>query len=77
MTSANAIEYRILDKNKKQIASYHENIMCKMHFDRYVIHTPHEDFSIQAYGYDEEEEYWEGEIQNLKIFLIKNRVIKE
>ncbi len=74
-TSANGIEYRILNKDGKQVANYHENIMCKMHFDRYLVHTPHNEFTIQAWGYDEDEEYWEGKKENLETFLKKNKVL--
>lgn len=72
MTSANIIEYIIFDKNNKQVGSHRQNIMCSICNDGLEKFQPYEDFTIQSWGYDEEEGEWWGESVNLKEWLVKN-----
>jgi hypothetical protein len=58
----------------KSIGSFIANLIIKF--------QPLENHTIQAYGYDEEDEYWESEeIENLKDFLTRkakyNKDLKE
>lgn len=59
MTSANVIEYRIFNKEGKQVGNHRQNFMCKRNNDGLEKFIPIEDFRIQAFGYNEEEEEWE------------------
>lgn len=68
MTSANVIEYRI-EKDNKIVGNYRQNIMCKSHYEKLLKYQPLKDHSITPYGYDEEEDYWEGEKSNLYDYL--------
>lgn len=71
MTSANVVEYRILNKKGKQVGDHRQHLMCRTRWDELLTkYFPLEDYKIQAYGYDEEDEYWEGEIENLWDFLV-------
>lgn len=71
MTSANVIEYSIMDKNGKPVGHHRQNIMCKWDTTKLEQFLPASDYIIQAYGYDEEEEYWEDEPVKLDKFLAK------
>lgn len=68
MTSANVIEYRI-DKGGKQIGSHRQHLMCKSSAHELLVFQPLSEHTITPYGYDEEEEYWEGDEVNLEKFL--------
>lgn len=68
MTSANVIEYRI-EKNKKIIGNFRQNILCKSRLHELLKFMPLSKHVVTPYGYDEEEEYWEGDPENLEIFL--------
>lgn len=72
MTSANVTEYRITKKKNGEIVGHHrQHHMCKTNWEDLVRkYFPLEDYLIQAYGYDEEEEMWEGEPEELYEFLI-------
>lgn len=80
MTSANVVEYNI-EKNGVSVGNHRENIMCKSHFEELLKYEPLSEHTITPNGYDEEEEYWEEEPQNLELFLkkmiITNKTIKE
>jgi len=67
-TSANAIEYRI-EKDGKVVGHHHYNIMCKSYFEELLKFQPLAEHTITPYGYDEEEDYWEDEPENLDVFL--------
>lgn len=69
MTSANVTEYRIEDKNGKQVGHHSQHAYCKTHWGDLLKFTPPEDFTITAYGLDEEEEEWEHDPINLAKFL--------
>lgn len=72
MTSANRIEYSIF-KGDEEVGSHSQNIMCRTCNDGLEKFQPYEDFTIQAWGYDEEEETWEDDKRvNLKDWLDKN-----
>jgi hypothetical protein len=79
MTSANVIEYTIY-KNKKTSGRFSKNIMCKYpDYAELLIYQPLNEYTILAWGYNEDEEYWEDEEENLEIFLkrINNKWIKD
>jgi hypothetical protein len=72
MTSANTIEYTIFDKNNKEVGRHSQNIMCSTCNDGLEKFQPYEDFTIQPWGYDEEEELWENPPVNLKDWISKH-----
>lgn len=81
-TSANVIEYRIMTLDDKNVGLHRQHLLCKEHWEDLLKFQPLENHTIQAYGYDEEDEYWESEdIHNLKEFLDKkakhNKTLKE
>ena len=71
-TSANTIEYSIF-KGDKEVGRHRQNVMCSTCHDGLEKFQPYEDFTIQAWGYDEEEEIWESDKrENLKDWLSKH-----
>jgi hypothetical protein len=69
MTSANVIEYRI-EKNGEEIGNFRKHLMCRLpDYSDLLKYKPTSDYTITPYGYDEEEDYWEEETENLKDFL--------
>jgi hypothetical protein len=73
MTSANRIEYTIFDKEGNTVGSHSQNVMCKRCNDGLDKFKPESNFTILAWGYDEEEELWEDdEAQSLEVWLKKN-----
>lgn len=79
-TSANVVEYRI-EKDGKQVGNYRQNIMCAGRYEEMLKYQPLEEHTVTPYGYDEDEDYWESDTQNLKIYLEKlsrsNKIIRE
>jgi hypothetical protein len=79
-TSANVVEYRI-EKDGKTVGNYRQNLMCMSRFEEMLKYQPLEEHTVTPYGYDEEEDYWEDDTQNLKEYLQKhirtNKVIRE
>lgn len=72
-TSSNVIEYSIFDKSGKEVGRHRQNIMCSTCNDGLEKFQPYQDFTIQAWGYDEEDEIWESEKkENLRDWLIKH-----
>jgi hypothetical protein len=72
MTSANVIEYTIF-KGEESVGRHRQNIMCKRCNDGLEKFQPSNEFTIQTWGYDEEEEMWEGDKrENLEDWLKKN-----
>lgn len=71
MTSANVTEYRIEDLSGKEVGSHSQHHYCKTHWGDLLKFTPPENFTITPHGLDEEEEEWEGDMVNLKIFIDK------
>jgi len=76
MTSANVTEYTIFDKNNNKVGNHYQSHLCKTKWHELLRFSPLENYTIMAWGYDEEEEYWENEPINLKEFLCKINFIK-
>jgi hypothetical protein len=71
MTSANVTEYTIRDLSGKEVGSHYQSHLCKTHWGDLLKFQPLTNFTIQPWGYDEEEEYWEGDEVNLNDFVEK------
>lgn len=73
MTSANVIEYTIF-RDGKSVGSHRQNLMCKSNLSKLLDFQPLSEHTILAWGYDEEDEYWEDEDgeENLEDFLKGN-----
>ena len=69
MTSANVVQYRIEDLSGKKVGNHYQSLMCKTHWGDLLKFVPAENFTITTYGLDEEENDWEEETVNLKIFI--------
>jgi len=70
-TSANSIEYTI-SRNGKSVGSFSRNIMCSKPDPAELLkYHPLSEHSIQAWGYDEEEDDWYDEPENLEVYLKK------
>lgn len=78
-TSANSIEYTIF-KNEKCVGRFRVNVMCRYpDYAELLKYEPLHEHTIQAWGYDEEDDQWEDEPENLEDFLKKmktNRWLK-
>jgi hypothetical protein len=72
MTSANVVEYNIYDKDNKEVGYHRQNVMCSTCNDGLDKYQPSKGFTIMAYGYDEEEDYWQGDSMNLEKWLLRN-----
>jgi hypothetical protein len=69
MTSANVINYTIF-KDGEEVGRHRQNVMCKTCNDALANFLPAKDYTILAWGYDEEEEEWEDDEQvNLEDWL--------
>jgi len=77
VTSANVIEYVIQDATGQKVGEHRQHQLCKTHWDKLLVFEPLEQHTITPQGYDEEEEFWEGDPMNLREFLIKVRAIKD
>jgi hypothetical protein len=66
MTSANVVEYNIYDKDNNEVGYHRQNVMCSTCNDGLDKYKPSKVFTIMAYGYDEEEDYWQGDSMNLE-----------
>ncbi len=72
MTSSNTIEYTIF-KGEEEVGRHRQNIMCKTCNDGLEKFQPANEFTIKAWGYDEEEEMWESDkSENLEDWLKKH-----
>ena len=71
-TSANVIEYTITHKDTGKQIYHRQNIMCKINTTKLLALEHPEDYIIQPWGYDEEEELWEGKEQELVKWLKDN-----
>ena len=68
-TSANSIEYSIY-KDDKEVGHFSVNVMCRYpDYAELLKYQPLSEHTIQAWGYDEEEEEWSDEPKNLEDFL--------
>jgi hypothetical protein len=73
-TSANSIEYDIM-KNGEVVGHFRKNVLCRLpEFSDLLKYQPLEDHTILPYGYDEEEDEWFDEEQNLKDFLYERKL---
>jgi len=71
MTSANVIEYTIY-KGENRVGSFSKNVMCKFpDYSELLKYQPLKEHTILPWGYDEEEEEWEGRRENLENYLKK------
>jgi hypothetical protein len=71
MTSANVVEYTI-SKEYKAVGYFRKNIMClNPPYSELLKYQPLNEHMITAYGYDEEDDYWEEEPENLEKFMIR------
>lgn len=69
MTSANVTNYTIRNLKGEKVGKYQQHCYCKSKHSEILKFTPFEDYTIQTSGLDEEEEYWEGKVYNLRDFL--------
>jgi hypothetical protein len=68
-TSANSIEYSIY-KDDEQVGHFRVNIMCRFpDYAELLKYQPLSEHTIQAWGYDEEEDEWSDDPENLEDFL--------
>ena len=55
--------------------------MCKSNYEELLRFQPLSEYTIQPYGYDEEDDFWEDDEENLENYLRKmipmNKAIKE
>lgn len=59
-TSANVIEYTIY-KNGEEVGNFRKHMMCRLpDYADLLKHQPLSEHTILAWGYDEEEEYWDA-----------------
>lgn len=81
MTSANVIEYRIENLKGEQVGFYRQHLLCETRWEDLLKFKPLKEHNIVPFGYNEEDEYWEDNLQNLKEFLDKiskhNNKLKE
>jgi len=71
MTSANVVQYSVKDKSGKQVYNHYQHCYCRTKWHKLLDFTPAKDYTIMAYGEDEEEEYWENEPVRLDLFIEK------
>lgn len=74
MTSANVVHYRIFNKAGEQVGTHRQNFTCKPHWEQLLVFKPLDEHTIQAHGFNEEEESWEDAPVNLHQFLLNKRV---
>jgi hypothetical protein len=56
-----------------KVGQHSQHHYCKTHWGDLLKFTPPENYTITAYGLDEEEEEWEDEPKNLAVFLAELR----
>jgi len=76
MTSANVTNYTIRDLSGAKVGKHSQHAYCKTDWEKLLVFTPFENFTIQPWGLDEEEELWEGDVHNLRDFIGYLRVNK-
>ena len=75
MTSTHITNFEIRRKDTWEVVGSHrQNYLCKAHWEDLLKFQPTADFEIQAWGYDEDEDFWEGEWQDLCDFLLACKV---
>ena len=70
-TSANVTEFTIF-KDGEKVGTHRQHALCKSHWEELLKYEPISKHTIQAWGYDEEEEYWEDRPIRLNLFLSGN-----
>lgn len=71
MTSANVIQYTIT-KNGNRVGAFRKNVLCRLpEYSDLLRYEPLSEHEIIAWGYDEEDEYWENDVVNLEKYLRK------
>jgi hypothetical protein len=80
MTSANVTQYTIRDLYGAEVGKHSQHCLCKPNWDILLKFVPYENYTIQSWGYDEDEAYWEGREHNLRDFVgylrVSNRGVK-
>ena len=73
-TSANVIEYTIY-KGVEKVGRFRKHLLCRLPaFSDLLKYQPLSEYSIQAWGYDEEDDEWEDDVVNLEEFLRERRL---
>jgi hypothetical protein len=68
-TSANVIEYSIY-KDGENVGNFRKHMLCRLpDYADLLKYQPLDQHTIQAWGYDEEDDEWEDEEVNLDTFL--------
>lgn len=76
-TSANVIEHSII-KDGKEVGTFRKNVLCRLpDYADLLKYQPLEAHTITTWGYDEEEDEWEGDEQRLDKFLSSMRVFNK
>ena len=75
-TSANVIEYRI-EKDGEIVGYHRQNVLCKNRDEELLKFQPLSEHIITPFGYDEEEDYWEGEPRNLLDYMEKRKLFSK
>ncbi len=76
MTSANVTRYTIRDLQGNEVGQHSQHCLCKPNYEKLLKFTPFENYTIQSWGEDEEEEMWYGRTYNLRDFIGYLRVTR-
>lgn len=71
MTSAHTIHYTIRNSSGEAVGEHSWNFYCNTRWGELRKFIPLDEHTIQAWWYDEEDEYHEDEPENLKTFFLK------
>jgi hypothetical protein len=69
MTSSNVIQYRIFGNNGVEVGKHYQSLLCRTKWNELLKFSPADQFTIQAWGYDEDDEMWEDNPIKLSDFL--------
>jgi hypothetical protein len=69
MTSANVTHYDVRDLQGEIVGEHSQHLYCKAKWEVLQKFQPYDNYTIQAWGYDQEEEFWEGKKYNLRDFV--------
>jgi hypothetical protein len=68
-TSSNVTEYTIT-KNNQHVGNFRKHNLCRFpDYAELLKYQPLVEYEIKAWGYDDEEELWEEDVENLESFL--------
>jgi hypothetical protein len=76
MTSANVTHYIIRDSLDQAVGEHSQHLYCETNWEVLQKFQPYDNYTIQPWGYDEEENLWEGKKYNLRDFVGYLRVNK-